>query len=133
MSDSGIDLRAEQELGGLEIEMTNRPSEVAGSVTTRDGNTAPDYVVVLFARDRSRWGPGSRYVASGRLDQNGRYRVRGLPAGDYCAIAIDQAAQDEWADPDFPEGALQSAAAVSLADGETTSVDLVPAPVKRRL
>ena len=48
-----------------------------------------DYTVVVFARDSQRWTNASRYLGGGRPNQDGVYKVRSLPPGDYYAIALD--------------------------------------------
>jgi hypothetical protein len=59
-----------------------------------------------------------------RPDQDGRYNVNGLPAGDYYGIALDYVDANDWNDPQFLEGIRGKAMRVSLADGETKSADL---------
>ena len=123
VTDSGIEFRSEQELSGIEVEMTNAPSDLSGVVTDR-GKPSHDYTVVIFARDRERWIANSRYLSTGRPDQDGKYKIRGLPAGDYYAIALEYVEQGEWSDPEFLERVRQSATGVSINDGETKTLDL---------
>jgi hypothetical protein len=89
VTDTGIELRANEDVGGVEIELTTQVSELSGMVADARGQAVNDYSVVVFARDSARWTTGSRYFGGGRPDQDGRFKVRNLPPGDYYAIALD--------------------------------------------
>jgi len=124
VTDSGIDFRADQQIDGIEIAVTDHPSEISGAVTDDRGNPSTDYTVVVFSQDREKLGAGSRYSSIGRPDQNGRYRVRGLPAGSYYAIALDSVDTEDVNDPDYLDQIRPRATSVSLNDGETKTLDL---------
>ena len=124
ITDSGIDLRPEQEISGLEVEMTNHPSEVAGIVHDLTGSPSRASTVVVFARDREHWRSGTRYVTAGRPDQNGRYRIRGLPAGEYYAVAVDSVEDGQWTDPEFLDRMREPAATIVIDDAAITRLDL---------
>ena len=54
-----------------------------------------------------------------RPDQNGRFQLRGLPAGDYYLAAIDPQQPGEWFDPRFLDEQRADASRVTLSDGDT--------------
>jgi hypothetical protein len=113
-----------EEVGGIEIELTNRLSEVSGQVLDARNRPLTEYSVAIFSRDTQRWGWMSRYVALSRPDQNGRFSVRGLPVGDYQAIALDYVDGDEVLDPEFLDRVRPGALPFSLTDGQTRTLDL---------
>jgi hypothetical protein len=123
VTDSGIDFRPNEDITGLEIELTTQLSGVNGVVTDARGNAVKDYTVIAFARDREKWGPGSRYLNGGRPDQDGKYKVL-LPPGDYYAIALDYVEQGMQTDPEFLERLKERATGFSINEGETKSIDL---------
>ena len=124
VTDAGIDVRAGEAISGVEIELTTLVSELSGSVADARGQGVKDYSVVVFARDSARWTPGSRYFGSGRPDQEGRFKVRNLPAGDYYAIALDYVEQGAGTDPGFLEKIRDRATPFSMTDGGVRSLDL---------
>jgi Carboxypeptidase regulatory-like domain len=125
VTDTGIEVKANEDLSGLEIEMTNRLTETSGIVTNARGEAVKDYSIVIFARDRERWVPNSRFLRTGRPDQDGRFKVVGLPAGAYYAIALDYIdPADDTSDPEFLDRLRDRAAGFSLSDGETKMLDL---------
>jgi hypothetical protein len=124
VTDSGFDVRAGEDLSGIEVELTTQLSDLSGFVRDARGANAKDYSVVVFSRDRERWGFASRFLGGGRPDQDGRFRVRNLPAGNYYAIALDYVEQGAGTDPEFLERVKDRATEFSLNEGETKSLDL---------
>ena len=122
--DSGIEIRPNENVSDLEVELTTQQSEVSGIVTDPRGQPIQDYSVVVFARDSARWTNQSRYFGSGRPDQDGRFKVRGLPSGDYYAIALDYIEPGAGTDPEWLERMRLRATEFSLTDGQTRSLDL---------
>ena len=124
VTDSGFDVGTSQDVGGIEVELTNRVSSLSGLVTNGRGETLTDYSAIVFSQDRERWTDTGRYFRTGRPDQEGRYKVTGLPAGEYFAIALETVDPNETTSPEFLERASRSAIRFSLGDAETKSVDL---------
>jgi protocatechuate 3,4-dioxygenase beta subunit len=124
VTDSGIEFRPNEEVSGIEVELTNQPTEVSGLVTNSRSEPVKDYTVVVFSKDRERWGYMSRFFQSSRPDQDGRYKVKALPAGEYYAVALDYVEPGEASDPEFLDRVKARATAFSLNDGETKTVDL---------
>jgi hypothetical protein len=124
VTDAGFEVRANEDIDGFEVELTNRISMLSGLVTNSRGEPVNDYSAIIFSQDRDRWGDDSRYVDAGRPDQDGRYKVSGLPAGEYFAIAVDSVDPAEAASTEFLERASRRAIRFTLGDGETRSVDL---------
>ena len=122
--DSGIDFRSAQDISGLEVELTTQQSEVSGMVTDARGQNVRDYSVIVFARDPQRWNNASRFLGGGRPDQDGKFKVRNLPAGEYYAIALDYVEPGSGTDPEFLEKVKDRATSFTLNDGEVRALDL---------
>lgn len=124
VTDTGIEVRPSEDLAEVEVELTNRPTDLSGVVTNAKGEAIKDYSVIVFPQDSDKWTPNSRYMRTSRPDQDGRYKVTGVPAGQYLVIALDYLDQNDWNDKDFLEKIRSKATTFSLNDGETKSVDL---------
>jgi hypothetical protein len=124
VTDAGIEFRPNEEVSGIEVELSNQTTEVSGAVTNSRSEPVKDYTVVVFARDRERWGYMSRFFQTGRPDQDGRYKVKALPAGEYYAVALDYVEPGEASDPEFLDRVKARAVSFSLNDGETKTIDL---------
>jgi protocatechuate 3,4-dioxygenase beta subunit len=123
VTDTGVDVRTEP-VTGLEVVLTNKVTEVNGSV--KAGNdSAPDYTVVIFSDDPQKWTvPTGRYIASARPNQEGRFQVRNLPAGSYYAVALEYIPTGDWNDPDVLERLKSKATRVTLEEGRPETLTL---------
>jgi len=122
--DSGIEIKPNEDISGLEIDLTDKVSIVTGSVTNGRGETVTDYSVVVFPRDREMRTTLNRYFRLSRPDQTGRFKIISLPAGEYLVIALDGVDPADARDPDFLETLRTRASSFSLAEGETKALDL---------
>jgi hypothetical protein len=124
ITDTGLMIKPNEPVAGIEIALTSKSTEVSGGVTA--GNApATDYSVVIFAEDAEKWAaPMTRHVSFARPNQQGRYQVRNLPAGSYYAIAVPYIAQGDWNDPEVLARLKLQATRFSLAEGEVQTLDL---------
>jgi hypothetical protein len=125
ITDKPVEFKANEEVTGLEIVVTDRVPEVNGKVTTARGEPTRDYTVVIFPEDSKKWGFPSRYIRSGRADQEGLFKIRALPPDEpYLAVAVDYLEEGEGGDPEFLEQMKDRATRLSIADGEIKALDL---------
>jgi protocatechuate 3,4-dioxygenase beta subunit len=125
ITDTGAEFKAGETTSGLEIELTNKATSVSGSVTAADGSVLKDYTVVIFSESTEHWRlPMTRWVTGLRPDQDGRFKVQNLPAGDYLAVAVDYVPQGEWGDPELLDRLKSKAKRFSLGEGAAHTLDL---------
>jgi len=125
VTDTGVELNTNEHVRGLEIELANKTSTVTGLATTGRGEASKDYTAVAFPQDSERWKlTNSRYIRTGRPDQDGRFKISGLPPGEYFLVAVDSLEPGEATDPEFLERVHTKATRFSLVEGETKSIDL---------
>jgi hypothetical protein len=125
ITDTGVDLRGGRDLDGLEVQLTSQPPQLAGVVTNDRGQEAAAATVMVFPQDRRLWIPDSRFIVSVRPSgTDGRFVVRTLPAGRYLAVAVEHLPPMAPQDLDFMESLRGRATAVTLTDGQTTSLEL---------
>ena len=124
MSDGEIPLRSGEELRDVEVTITPRVTTVAGRLT--DGKNEPVYdaTVVVFAAQPQRWFEGSRSVKAARPDQQGQWRLKALPPGDYLAVALEYVEDGSWNDPEYLESLRKYAVSVTLGEGANETVAL---------
>jgi hypothetical protein len=119
VTDSGVEFVPGRDVDGIQIVFSRQRTELSGTVTDDQGAVSADTTVIVFPENRERWTSGSRHMRAVRLDQDGRYSIRGLPPADYFVVAITSVSSGEWQDPDFLDGLADRAARVSLNDAET--------------
>lgn len=112
------------DVNGVEITLTSTAAAVTGSVTDDSGGPASGYGVIVFPEDRAKWTFPSRYIAAGTINQQGVYRVSGLPPGQYRAIALPASIISDAQDPEFLATVVPLATGVLLSEGETKTVPL---------
>ncbi len=122
VTDTPLDFATD--VDGLEIELTQRLTTVSGGVSDDRGGVALDATVIVFADDPGKWGPHSRFIQSARPDQQGRFKIQGLPPGRYLAIAVGYLEPGEERDPDVLEAWRKGATPFTLSEGQTHALDL---------
>jgi protocatechuate 3,4-dioxygenase beta subunit len=124
VTDTGVDVKPGDDLTNLEIELSDRMTETTGLVTDQRGEPVKDYAVVVFARDPQKWIPHSRSIRTARSDQDGRFRIGGLPPGPYFAYAVEFVEPGQERDVEFLERIQPLATRFLLGEGETRMLTL---------
>jgi hypothetical protein len=118
----------DQSLTDVEVLLTNRVTELTGTVVDNRGQTATNFTVLVFPTDRDRWYAGSRFFRrAGSQSSTGSFSVTGLPAGDYSVAAVSgmsvlREGVDAWQDPEFLDSIALRASHVTLSDGARLSI-----------
>ena len=111
----------------LVITIANRQSQVAGMVRDANGQPAPLATVIVFPVDKSMWpvvGIPSRRAVLIAPGRDGRYRVTGLPAGEYV-VAASEAASFDLSDARLLTSLAGYAQHITLNEAESRTLDLV--------
>jgi protocatechuate 3,4-dioxygenase beta subunit len=117
ITDTALDVSPGQLVSGMQILITDKMTELNGSITDTRGAAVTDATVVVFAADDSRWTYQSRFVRTARPDQEGRFQIRGLPASEkYLAIAVQGLEDGQAGDPEFLASVRERAASFSFSD-----------------
>jgi len=124
VTDTGIEFKANQDISGLEIEITNKVTTVTGLVTNARGETAKEYTAIAFAQDRDKWKIQGRYQSLGRPDQDGRFKMSGLAPSDYYVVALEKLDPGQITDPEFLDAIRIRATPITIREGETRTIDL---------
>jgi hypothetical protein len=112
------------DVGPVVVHVTRTPIVTAGIVVDALRRPDDDATIVIFSTDRRKWGPETRYVVALHSDANGRFDQRGLPAGEYLAVAVRDLEAGEETNPETLERLRPRGVPVTLADGQTRSLTL---------
>ena len=124
ITDAGIDVRPNEDISGLEVELTNKLTIISGLVTNSRGENVKDFTAIAFAQDKEKWQGFGRYQMTGRPDQDGRFKISGLPPSDYYVVALEKIDPGQMTDPDFLDAIRIRAIPITIREGETRTVDL---------
>jgi hypothetical protein len=124
VADTPIDLKAGEDVTGVVVTLTDRPTTLSGTVRDGAGRPTPNYPILVFSTDRASWFPGSRRIQEARVATDGHFTIVGLPAGEYYVAALTDVSANERTDPSFLESILASSLRITLGDGEKKVQDL---------
>jgi hypothetical protein len=126
--DAGLDVSLGADMSGAVLTLTDRRSELTGSLTTSAGLPAPDYFVIVLPVDPALWTisstTNSRRVRSTRPASDGRFSFIDLPAGEYLLVALTDVEPNEWQKPSFLADIAPAGVKVSIGHGEKKAQDL---------
>jgi len=124
ITDTAYDFRPGHNVTGLVVTLTDRLSEITGSVRDARGQPVADYVLVAFPENEKLWGAQSRFVQTTRPNQNGAFSLKGLPPGRYLAAVVPALENGLQNDPAVLEQLRPRARSFALAEGQTLSLNL---------
>lgn len=87
LTDTPIDVAEGQAFHDVRIVITDASSELTGIVRDANGHVVPHADVFVFSAAPVFWMRTSRRLRATTTDQDGRFRLIGLPAGEYLAVA----------------------------------------------
>jgi len=132
-TDVPLEVAGGKNITGIVLTVTDQVATLSGTIRDRTGQAAPAAATIVFPADRNLWrgyGTQPSRIRSLPGSTTGAYAVRGLPAGDYFAVAVDEASADRWQDPAFFEAAARVATRFSIAWGETKTLDVIVQDIK---
>ena len=124
VADEGIEVKPNERISGVEVELTNKATTISGVVTDGRGGAAKDCWTVIFPADSKRWTRNSRYIRAWRAGPDGRFKAAGLRPGDYYIVALDKMEPGQNTDPEFLDRIRARATSFSLIEGETKTLEL---------
>jgi len=122
--DAPLEVRSGQPVTDLTLTLTDRPAELTGMLTDSAGQPTSEYSMLAFSTDRSLWTVPRRVSGAVRLSSDGRYRIVGLPPGNYYVTAITDFDPLQLSDTSFLESLVSASATVTLGEGERKELNL---------
>jgi len=110
------------DVSGVVITLSNRVSVITGSVLDGSAPLKVPAAVIAFPVDRDLWtnyGFNPTRFATAVTTASGQFRLEGLPAGEYCVVAVPAAQERAWLDPEFLARHLRDATRVTMESTAT--------------
>lgn len=117
---------------GLTVTLTRAIGRIAGVVRSPSGAADSAAAVALLPVDRSRWenyGLRPADVRAVRTDETGRFRIDGIPAGDYLIIAAFNGVLKSWNDAALFQTLAAQAQRIRV-DTRSISLDLTTTTIR---
>jgi hypothetical protein len=114
-----------EQMTGVQVVLTDRPTKIIGKVMSDDGTLAETAYVVVFSADPARWSMHSRYRGSAVVRDGEPFTIDGLPSGEYYAAAFaENPIGLDVSDPEALERLRRAAVRFSLEEGGMKSLTL---------
>lgn len=130
-----IELGKEQ-IGDIAIELSDRPSEVAGTVRDSTGRVVATATVFAFPTDRSLWrdygGVLFSRLRQAKTSRDGSYRLRAVIPGEYYVNAASGSIPEAWTSETFLSSLVRSSIKISLTRGDQQMHNFVISDPARR-
>jgi len=124
ITDLGLDAESRQRFEDVRVTITDVASEISGTVVDPKGSPVADAMVLILPLSQQFWSRTSRRLGLLRSDSGGRYRLRGLPAGEYRAIASIELDETEVYRLELLQTLTRSGVPLSLKPLEQRRLDL---------
>jgi hypothetical protein len=124
MTDTPYEFKGARGPSDVRIVLTDKLTEVTGGVTDDRGRALTDYVVVLLPEEQRDGVAAMRFTRTIRPDQQGAYRLRGVPPGRYVVAAVESLEQGREWDPEFQGRVRDVARSITLREGQSLALDL---------
>ena len=122
--DQLIDVRPGTPSMNVVVSLSDRHSELSGTLRTSTGQVEADVFVVAFASSRALWGPSARRVRAVRPGADGHFSITDLPAGEYRLGVVTDVDPEDFQNPALLEQLATTSVAVTIGDGEKKAQDL---------
>ena len=119
--------------GHIVVTLTDKISDLHGSVRNAEGRADEDAAVIVFPSDNRAWmeyGINARRMRNTRTTKTGAYSFGALPAGSYYVVAIPEALSSQWQDPRVLEMLSREATPVTIGEGDKHGQDLTTRAVR---
>ena len=117
-----FDVAGDRNVTGVEITVTDKTTEVFGTLTDAAGNPLGNRQMAIAPIDQQQWVPGSRRIATASTGPYGRYTFR-VPPGDYAVGPVDDLESGLQYDPQVLSLLIATGSRVTVTEGSTTQRD----------
>lgn len=132
VTDAGIEVTAGQRIDNVRVTVTRASSELSGRVRGPAGQAVVDALVLVIPLAEQFWGPLSRHLARVHTDAGGGFRVRGLPPGEYRAVATVEIEEERTLAPAILRTLSEAGTAVSIDASAPRVIELPLTSVPRQ-
>lgn len=117
--DFPFEVKGSQAIGGVTITLTDRRTELTGTVVDDKNQPAVDYTIVVFPADSRYWGSATRRIQTTRPGTDGKFTFRNLPPGEYRIATPVDIEPGSATNPEVLQQLEGASMRVTLQAGET--------------
>jgi hypothetical protein len=83
-----------------------------------------DATIIVFSADTEKWSHSARFIRGARPDRQGQWQIKGLPPGEFLAVAVDYVEDGQWNDPEYLESIRRYGQKLTLTDAASSAISL---------
>lgn len=117
-----FEISGDRNATGVEITVTDKTTEVFGTLTDAAGNPLGNRLVTIAPSDQQQWFPGTRRIAIATTGPYGRYTLR-VPPGDYVVGPIADLENGSQYDPQVLGLLMTTGSRVTVTEGDSAQRD----------
>jgi hypothetical protein len=117
-----FEISGDRNVTGVEITVTDRTTEVSGTLTDAAGNPLGNRPVMIAPSDQQQWFPGTRRIAIATTGPYGRYTFR-VPPGDYVVGPAADLENGAHYDPQVLGLLMATGSHVAVTEGNSAQRD----------
>jgi hypothetical protein len=123
LPDTWIDTSGRDAISDVAVRISTRPAILTGIVSDSSGQPVEDSVIV-FPQSPALFGNPGRWFRWIKPDLTGRFTIRDLPEGEFCAVGLHDVDDAQWTAASYLEALAPQATCVTLAAGRQSTVSL---------
>jgi hypothetical protein len=124
VTDVPLELRPGEDPPEILVTFTDKVTEISGMLLDAVGRPAPEVSIVIFSADKAHWTENSRRIRAVRPASDGRFKLTGMPPGEYFLSAVTDYEPGDLTDASFLEQLAAAGYKITLAEGERKVQDL---------
>jgi carboxypeptidase family protein len=124
VTDVPLEIRPREAPPEIVITVTDRVTEVTGTLFDAAGRPSSGLSIILFPTRRDLWTMSSRRIRPITPSSDGKFRLAALPPGEYYIAAVTDYEYTDLTDGTFLEQLAAGAFKITLAEGEKKVQDI---------
>ena len=124
VADTPFDPTRRGHVANVTLVLTDKVTDISGIVTDGKGNPLESSTVVIVAEDLPAGVSPQRFQRILQSDRQGKFSVRGMPAGRYVAVAASTIDVSRQYDPALAERVRRRGHGFTVREGEKVTLDL---------
>jgi len=132
-TDRSFDASAGRDINGVTVTLTSASSSISGNVSDEKPSLTSGAAVIAFPVEREHWSNYGFFptrLKSVLTTSDGRYRLDGLPVGEYYLVAVPTWQERAWLDPAFLAGQAARASRVRIDRSDAKILNVALSLVK---
>jgi hypothetical protein len=124
VTDAPLEIRPREEPPEIVVTFTDKVTELTGTLFDGAGRPTSGLSIIVFPTNRALWRPAARRTRPVTPASDGKFKLAGLPPGEYYMAAVIDYEYTDLFDASFLEQLAAGAFKITLGEGEKKVQDI---------